>query len=282
MLRSTILAVLAVLALAPLAARAATGDRLDRSRLVQTFSESFSRLDLYDLQTKPHARWKSSYDFGAPQTPSSRTLPAEFEIYSDRGYNGVDPFEVKEGALTITAQKNNARNDTRSGGKPYTSGILTTSHSFSQVYGYFEMQASLPAVPGAWPAFWLAAPIDPTILKPQLPGEIDVMELLGNNPSIVFCSTHWSDADGVKRFTTDAVKVGDVTHPHLYGVLWTHDAIVWYVDNVEVDRKPNPGLDRPMFILVNLAVGGWNNNVPDPSSPTMRMRVYHVQAFSLR
>jgi beta-glucanase (GH16 family) len=284
MARFSILVGLAVLALAlaPLRAEAMNGDRLDRSQLIPTFSENFASLDLYDADKNPHGRWKTSYDFGWPTNPSSRTLDGEYEVYSDQAYDNVDPFQIRKGALAITAQKNNATSDARTGGKAYTSGLLTTSASFTQLYGYFEMEAALPAVPGAWPAFWLNAPFDPKVTTAQHNGEIDVMEFLGNDPSKIYCSLHWPDSHGGYPFSTDAVKVSDVTRPHTYGVLWTASRIIWYVDDVEVDRRSNPGLNTPMMMLVNLAVGGWNHNAPAASLPSMQMLVYRVQAFRLR
>jgi len=278
-----ILALAAIaLALVPASGLAMTGDRLDRSRLVSTFSERFTALDLYDAAKNPRGRWKTSYDFGWPANASSRTLDGEYEVYSDKAYNGVDPFRLLKTGLAIIAAKDAAPSDPRNGGKAYTSGLLTTSASFSQRYGYFEMQASLPAVPGAWPAFWLNAPFDPKVTTAQHNGEIDVMEFLGGDPSRIYCSLHWPDGRGGYPFSTDQVLVSDETRPHAYGVLWTADAIVWYVDGVEVNRRPNPGLHTPMIMLLNLAAGGWNNNVPPPSAPSMRMLVYRVDAYRIR
>jgi beta-glucanase (GH16 family) len=270
---------LLALALAPVAAHAMNGDRLDRSQLIPTFSENFSSLDIYDADKNPHGRWKTSYDFGWPADSSSRSLPGEYEVYSDKAYDHVDPFQMRRGGMVIAAEKNTAASDVKTGGKAYTSGLLTTSASFSQLYGYFEMDASLPAIPGAWPAFWLNAPIDPKITAVQHNGEIDVMEFLGNDPSKIYCSLHWPDGKGGYPFTTDPVPVQAVTSRHLYGVLWTHGEVVWYIDNIEVDRRRNPGLDKPMIMLVNLAIGGWNKNVPNPALPPMHMIIYHVRAW---
>ena len=261
---------------------AATGDRLKRSRLVQTFADDFSPLDIYDPVTNPKGRWKTNYDFGWQLGASSRTLNGEQEVYVSSQYDGVNPFGYGERALIIKAARNKDLNDPKTAGKPYTSGILTTSTSFSQLYGYFEMRAQLPVVPGAWPAFWLVTPLNPAITAPQYGDEIDVMEFLGQDSHTIYCSLHWPLATGGVHSKTFPVPISRPDEMHSYGVLWTPDSIVWYVDDIEVSRHPNPKMNQPMYMILNLAVGGWNNNLPPESLPAMAERVSHVRAYKLQ
>ena len=60
----------------------------------------------------------------------------------DKG-SGYDPFQVQNGALSITAVP-----DRTTSGVPgsWESGLLTTQGNFSQTYGYFEVRADFSEV----------------------------------------------------------------------------------------------------------------------------------------
>lgn len=56
----------------------------------------------------------------------------------------------------------------------YATGQITTSHTWSQTYGYFEIEARIPRGQGRWPAFWL------TFAGIGWPPEIDIFEAYGS------------------------------------------------------------------------------------------------------
>jgi beta-glucanase (GH16 family) len=203
-----------------------------------------------------------------------RTLPAnhEAEFYSDSTV-GANPFATAHGGLTITAAPG-----PNAAGLPYVSGIITTAHSFSQLYGYFEVRARLPAGRGLWPAIWLL-PSDHS-----WPPELDIMEMLGSDPSVIFVGTHSIVGNHVAA-TTTRVDVGDTTDDfHLYAVNWTAQTITWYFDGRPIFREPTPAdLHRPMYLLINLAVGGVGSWPGPPEADTpfpARLRISYVRIFS--
>ena len=259
--------------------QAIAGERLDRSKLILTFSDDFNGpVSLYDAKTG-RGRWKTNYDFGAQSGVSSRTLPSEEEIYAAPDFDGVDPFTSFDNHLAITATRNPDPT-----GKPFLSGLLTTSPSFKQTYGYFEIEARLPQGPGLWPAFWMGVPLDPAVTTPQFPGEIDVMEMLGKNPETIYCSAHWPINPQASRaaYKTMPVSVGSTARPRRYGMLWTRETLTWFVDDREVARMVNPGLNRAMVILVDLAVGGqWGGPATGATQFPARMIIDYIRAYRL-
>ena len=257
--------------------------QLDRGPLVLTFSEEFTGdgLDIYHPVHRPTGKWKTKYDHGDQKGASSRILNDELQVYSDLEFNEVDPFAIADGVLSIRASKLQRLADPRNKDRQFASGLITSSPSFHQAYGYFEMRARLPIGDGLWPAFWLLAPYHPDITAPQYPGEIDVVELLGRDASTIYCSVHWPTRPdfGEKKSTTLSVR-SQAGSWRSYGVLWTKQHLVWYVDDAEVARTPNPGLHRPMYILVNLAIGGsWGG---PPSSKTIfpaDFKIDYIRAY---
>jgi hypothetical protein len=143
------------------------------------------------------------------------------------------------------------------------SGLINTHGTFSQTYGYFEISAKVPSGQGLWPAFWLLPQ------SGNWPPEIDVLELLGNDPSTYYVGAHWSDAAGRHAFDTQGYSATvDLSQGfHQYGTLWTADRITFYLDGQEVySMATPPGMNEPMYLLAGLAVGGNWPGAPDATT----------------
>jgi beta-glucanase (GH16 family) len=221
------------------------------------FDEQFS------TRTLDTSKWVPTYWWGDHGCTISTN--GELEWYRPEGVS------VANGALRLTADR---RPVTGSDGKlyNYTSGVVTTGKArwqeaapdrFAFKYGYAEMRAKLPKGQGLWPAFWLLS------CDQDWPPEIDVLETLGHQPNVVYMTVHFPAGDG-----SAASSGGKWTGPdfsagwHTFGVDWQPGAITWYVDGVERRRYTNPAHipDEPMYLLLNLAVGGTWAGAPDAST----------------
>ncbi|MEN0075490.1 MAG: family 16 glycosylhydrolase [Paracraurococcus sp.] len=230
-----------------------------------TFADEFNSLSA--SATGGGTTWKTSLKI----FDQLRTLTTnhEAQYYSDSSV-GVNPFSVSNGILDITAAP---------GGNPlnlaYTSGLLSSAQSFAQQYGYFEVRAQLPAGQGFWPAFWLL-PADG-----GWPPEIDIFEVLGNDPTTAYFSLHSTVAGG--GGTNKVSLLPDLSSGfHTYGLDWAADTIRWYVDGNLVAQAATPAdMHRPMYMLLNLAVGdtgSWPGKY-DASLPTGHMLVDYVHVW---
>lgn len=198
----------------------------------------------------------------------SGTLPSnkEAEYYSNKvGADG--PFSLSNGVLNITASPTSI-----APGLPYTSGEINTSRSFAQTYGYFEMKAQLPAGAGMWPAFWLL-PTDGT-----WPPELDAMEMLGNDPTTIYTSTH----SQVASSQTLATQVTDTSKGfHTYGVDWEPDRVTYYFDGNAISSLATPAdMNKPMYMIVNLTVGGVGSWPGAATGETGHLLVDYVRAYA--
>jgi hypothetical protein len=152
----------------------------------ETFSEDFNSFALWNGTTGLDTRlgWAMwpQFDSGFTETGNG-----EQEWFIQPGYQptaSTNPFSVQNGILTITARPTDSAISQYVNNYPYTSGSIDTFHEFSQTYGYFEMRAEMPAGAGLWPAFWLL-PEDNS-----WPPELDVMEMLGNQPTTLVTTVH--------------------------------------------------------------------------------------------
>lgn len=178
--------------------------------------------------------------------------------------------QVADGNLQITARPEKVTGH-EDAVFPYTSGIITTGQyylerkensrqpRFATQYGYFEMRAKVPAGRGLWPAFWLLP------VSQQSKPEIDIMEVLGHEPDVLQMHVHYRDQSGKSRSVGHDVKTADLSKDwHTYGLLWEAGKIIWYLNGEEKWRYTGPGISKePMYLLVNLAVGGKWPGSPD-------------------
>lgn len=232
-------------------------------RLRRSFLDDFANFDPGD------GRWTPHFDHGPYQDWRARTLVSngEEQIYVDPGYAGageqplgLNPFEVRDGVLAITAERTPEALLPLLENYAFTSGLITSRHSHLQQYGYFEIRARMPAGRGLWPAFWLHR-------VGQWPPEIDVLEVLAADPETVYITVHWREGDEVRQSGCRLALDGADKNFHLYGVLWTETDILFFVDREAVAAiEVKPEMDGPMYILANLAVGGHWGGPPDETT----------------
>jgi beta-glucanase (GH16 family) len=218
-------------------------------------------------------KWRTAYEWGA-----GTTINSELEYYIDiqnPKHPGavINPFTVSNGILSIQAAKNTVE------GHPYTSGAIATYNSFSQMYGYFEARMMMPSGEGLWPTFWLM-PEDRS-----WPPEIDIAEMIGQKPTILSTTVH-DNVNGQHVSKPCWTTVADMTRGyHRYGLLWTATDMTWYFDgNIVCHLATQPSLHKPMYLLLNLAVGsgGWTGT-PSPTTPFPQiLRVSYVRAYRMR
>ncbi|MFN8167242.1 MAG: glycoside hydrolase family 16 protein [Candidatus Nanopelagicales bacterium] len=178
------------------------------------------------------------------------------------------------GHLVLAAVRDGGRHTCWYGPCRWSSARLTTRGTFSQRYGRFAARMKVPCGAGLWPAFWALGTDVGTVGWPRS-GEIDVMEVIGRDPSTVHGTVHgpgYSGGDGVTgRRTTSAPLCRAF---HVYEATWSSSRIDFALDGrVYSSATPASVAGRDwvfrhrFFLLLDLAVGGgW------PGSPTSATR----------
>ena len=162
--------------------------------------------------------------------------------------------------------------------KKYDSGSIATFGKREFLYGKIEMRAKLPKGAGAFPAFWTLGndfTLDGLVASDQgvgwpMCGEIDIMELIGENPDMPGTSDRTVHGTIHNGLTEDGDKAQTNTYTlpngetfnkdfHTFSIVWNPDTIQWYVDDNLYSTVYITDLDyfhKPHYLLLNLAAGG--------------------------
>lgn len=171
-------------------------------------------------------------------------------------YYAPENVSFADGTMRILTERRAA------GGYEFASGIATSLNREKFTYGYFEVRAKLPGGKGMWPAFWLTN--DSTL-------ELDVMELLGENPTRVYMTYHRSGEQVFQQYLDGPDFSGGY---HTFAMDWQPTYIRWYVDGVLRAEYTGDVPADPMWITLNTAVGGaWPQ---DPDTTTLLPQVYDI------
>lgn len=236
--------------------------------------------------------WSDEFDGPAGQSPD----PARWAFDVGTGVNGWGNEQLEydtarpqnasldgAGNLAITARRESYQ------GSAYTSARMHTDGLFSQRYGRFEARIKLPRGQGVWPAFWMLGEDHDTNEWPAC-GEIDLMEYRGQEPRLVSGSLHGTGYSGGEALTGTLELRGQAGFDedfHVFALEWTPDWILWEVDGaawqVFVPQAVPAGatwaFDDPMFVILNIAVGGKYVGDPDPAVFPQTMLVDYVRVY---
>ena len=199
-------------------------------------------------------------------------------VYREAYYTTQDAY-LKDGNLIFRVRKE---------GKLYKTSWLWTQDKFKHKYGYWEIRCRFTEMEakGHWVAFWLFADDDVVYDgNPRTGCEIDIMEYAwmdhrtnhaihwGRDPLITI--SHIEQIPGLREGF------------HTFGLQWTKDEYIFYVDDKEIWRtdKGVSQADQTIFLSVEIEAGIWGDggNIKDHTDllpdywVVDYVRVYDVQ-----
>lgn len=188
----------------------------------------------------------------------------------------TDNVFTKDGSLIIKAIKT-----TDATGKDYyTSGKITTQNKRDFTYGKVVVSAKVPRGQGLWPAIWMMPTVQERYGEWPKCGEIDILEVLGNQVDTAYGTIHYGEPHAQQQGTYVLKDSTFADAYHEFSVEWEPGEMRFYIDGnlyktvndwftaVEGEaEKPYPApFNQPFFVQLNLAVGGnWPGN-PDETT----------------
>jgi len=186
------------------------------------------------------------------------------------GYWDKGQARAQDGRLVIRTEY---REDGPHGPGYYSWGAQST---FERAYGYFEARCILPAAQGLWSAFWMIR----SGVRRGVPGtqaaELDVMESpmwrWHRKRGLVTQNIHYNGYALGHHMRNIAVAAANSPYEQFntYGVKWTPEEYVFYVNGMETGRSRFGGVCRePLYMLLSVEVdgvggipaAGWSGNI---------------------
>ncbi len=176
------------------------------------------------------------------------------------GFNAPSQVKVDNGKMIITGEylENGAY------GEGWYTGMVRLKEEYTR--GYFEIKCICSGNEGFWSAFWLQSPnaYDPAASKGGVGGaEIDIFESMGDNllnKNTVLQTIHLAGLDGnleneLQSLTAARAKANNIREEYnTYGLEWTEDEYIFYVNGVESARTSfgNGVSTTPEEVIVSL------------------------------
>jgi beta-glucanase (GH16 family) len=215
----------------------------------------------------------------------------EIQCYTDDESSGQGNFEVSNGTLKITARRQNINCPGQNGiNRPWTSGRINSKDKAEFLYGRIEARLRFSELRGGtWPAFWM---LENRIAEDPFKGDND--NVSWPNPGAGEIDVWEWYANSGDRYITNFFNVGncggefrpsyagganDVMAFHTYGIEWTADDIKFFMDDnivAQHDLSNCSQYEEPMFVLLNVAMGGSLGGNIDPQLNTATLEIDYV------
>lgn len=217
----------------------------------------------------------------------------EVQCYTDDDSSEQRNYEVSDGTLKIIARRDAIECPGLDGQpKSWTSGRLNSKDKREFLFGRIESRIRFHNLEGgSWPAFWM---LENRIAEQPIAGdgddigwpnpgasEIDVWEWFANEPDsyIINFFNNFDFACGFEARHPYPDGAADVGEWHTYAMEWTADKISFFMDDDEVasyDMRGCPVYEEPMFVLLNVAMGGNLGGAIDPELTEAILEVDYV------
>lgn len=226
----------------------------------------------------------ASVGFGKP-APVGPTLPQGQEwslVWSDEFNGGAvdgakwevvgdskrrDGYWVRED--TYVDGKGHLVLRTKKDGDRYTSGAIRTMGRFERAFGYYEVRCKFPVEVGHWPAFWMMCGGVGKVGDGGRDGtEIDIMEKPWRDERVQH-ALHWDGYGDHHQSKGEVAKVPGVMEGfHTFGLHWTPEEYVFYIDGKETWRTNAGGVCQvPVYLKLTEEIGDWGGDIKEAALP---------------
>lgn len=202
-------------------------------------------------------------EWAGPPVGSSWELSFQDEFYgTDLDWNVWIPQNGFPGHILSSRWKENAvvedgllklvtKKEQRGGADWTTASVWVKNTVFEQTYGYWEARYRYAAATGLNQSWWMIDGADPGAARGLF--EIDINE--GHYPNRIHMNLH-TNIGGVRKQNQVLYRSGDDLSAdfHTYGLEWTEQELIYYLDGKEIGRRPAANANLPVYPILSTAL----------------------------
>ena len=157
----------------------------------------------------------------------------------------------------------------------YTSGQVESKGKKSWTYGKFECRAKVSLTKGMLSAIWMSTE------SGNWPPEIDIAEVLGNEPSKLYMTSHYGTPSSHGMNSGNFPGTEDLSQDfHVYGLVWEPGKIEWYLDGTKRYETTVSVPSEPFFFILCPAIGpDWTGDPDGSSTFPQRFEIDWVRVY---
>jgi type II secretion system protein G len=166
-------------------------------------------------------------------------------------------------------------------GDRYIDGCVRTKGKFAHSFGYYVARVQLQKQPGHWSAFWIMGNGVGKVGSGGRDGtEIDIYEKPWLDDRVQH-TLHWDGYGKHHKSKGHVAKVpGIMDGWHTFGLWWTPDEYIFYVDGKETWRTKTAVCQVPEYMKLSDEIGKWGGDIKTAKLPDVFLvdyvRVYDV------
>jgi beta-glucanase (GH16 family) len=240
--------------------------------------------------------WSDEFSVDGAPDPGNWGFETGFVRNQELQWYEAANAAVGNGVLTIEGRREQVANPNYQAGSgdwtrnrpfaDYTSASLTTAGKRTFTYGRIEARARIDVRQGSWPAFWTLG----TTGGWPGGGEVDIMEFYAGKVLANVCRPAGGTC-GWSSITKPVTALGAdwASQFHVWAMEWDATTIDLYLDGTLMNHfdvssavaagATNPYVGRPMYIIVNLALGGTNGGDPTATTFPMTYEIDYVRVY---
>ena len=199
-------------------------------------------VDEFDSKTLDANKWITGYFWGKALMNDNYVLANEKQFFTDKN------IELRDSMARIITKKENVKGkvwNQQFGFLPadfeYTSGLISTGHSFRQKYGRFEAKIRLNHAHPLTHSFWMVS-------EKNVP-QIDILRYHDKSSKKLNMGYHVSENGSFKNITSDVTGVNFSDGFYIYTLEWSPGKLVWKINGETVKEVTSNVPDEEMYLV---------------------------------
>jgi len=171
---------------------------------------------------------------------------------------------------------------TKKDGDRFTCGAVNTQGKYEHAFGYYVARCKMPKERGHWPAFWMMCSGVGTVGEGGRDGtEIDIVEIPWRDGKVTM-NLHWDGYSNDHRSAGTSMTLPQLKDGfHDYGLWWSPEEYVFYIDGKEVWRSKAGGVSQvPEYLKLTEEIGTWGGDIKKAQLPDF-FEVEYVRVYDL-